>query len=71
MKVIIRPSTPPSPEERAHNKALLSRYCPEFMAIFVELHKHGGKLSKVEIDFPDSDKAFVMSNMDPTKELVT
>lgn len=70
MKVIIHPSTPPTPEERAHNRALLERYIPEFIPVFVNLHKLGGKMGTIEIEFPDSDKDFIMSMMDSTKELV-
>lgn len=71
MKLLIRPKLPPAPDEREHNRALLERYMPELMPFFIEAHKElGATMGTIEIDVPESDREFVMSMMDSTKQLV-
>lgn len=70
-KLVIRPATESSPEERMHNRALIERYLPGFMEFFMEARAQlGAKSGGFEFIIPDEDLEFVKANMDKTKTLV-
>jgi len=58
-------------EERAHNKALIERYMPDFPAFYMEARELlGASLQGIRIDdIPDADLPFVQLNMDSTKQI--
>ena len=70
--LIVTPRVPPTPEERAHNRALIERYMPDFVAFFMEAREELDAQMEGVMEFliPDADLPFVQSLMDDTKRLV-
>lgn len=69
--LIITPNPETTPDERAHNKALIDRYVPDFPKFFLDAREMlGAKMGPITIKFPESDLPFVQSMMDSTKKLL-
>lgn len=70
--LIVTPRLPPTPEERAHNRALIERYMPGFAEFFMEARGELDAYMQGEMKFriPDADLPFVRTLMDDTKRLV-
>ena len=70
--LIVTPRVPPSPDERAHNRALIERYMPGFVAFFMDAREEMDAHMEGDIKFniPESDLPFVQSLMDDTKRLI-
>ena len=70
LTIMPNPTGVRTPAERAHNKAVLERYMPDFPAFFLEAREHfDAQCGPIVIDVPDSDLDFVKSMMDETKHL--
>lgn len=69
--LLVIPNVKSSPEERAHNKALIERYMPELFEFFLEAREElDATMGKMKFRIPDDDLPFVQSLMDDTKRLI-